>query len=202
MPRTRCENVGCALGQVGFWFYRNDGVIHHCFGSKRHDSSTSWLFNWRSRYSCLAHSRNDFSNVTAICLDETSRKRGHNYVTVFADAYERKVLFAVEGKGSETISAFRQDFELRGGKPENVTEACLDMSEAFKSGLKNEFPMAQQTFDNFHIVQLLNKAVDEVRRQEQKSCPDLKGTRYIWLKNEWNRTEKQSQRFNELREKT
>lgn len=155
---------------------------------------------WRilEHYVDEARSRSDFSNVTAICLDETSRKRGHNYVTVFADAYERKVLFAIEGKGAETISAFRQEFELRGGKPENVTEACLDMSEAFKSGLKSEFPVAQQTFDNFHIIQLLNKGVDEVRRQEQKSCPDLKGTRYIWLKNEWNRTEKQSQRFNEL----
>lgn len=158
---------------------------------------------WRilEHYVDEARSRSDFTDVTAICLDETSRKRGHNYVTVFADAKERKVLFAVEGKGAETISEFRQEFEARGGKAENVSEACLDMSEAFKSGLKKEFPNAQQTFDNFHVIQLLNKAVDEVRRQEQKNCPDLRGTRYIWLKNEWNRTQKQSLLFKELCEK-
>jgi transposase len=34
-----------------------------------------------------------------------------------------------------------------------------------------------------HAVKIVNDAVDQVRRMEQKSRPELKGTRYIWLKN-------------------
>jgi transposase len=40
-------------------------------------------------------------------------------------------------------------------------------------------------------MQLCNKAVDEVRRQEQKQNPLLKKTRYVWLKNRSNLTEHQ-----------
>lgn len=40
-----------------------------------------------------------------------------------------------------------------------------------------------QTFDKFHIMKIINEAVDEVRRQEQKERPELARTRYIWLKN-------------------
>ncbi len=35
-------------------------------------------------------------------------------------------------------------------------------------------------------MQVINKAVDEVRRQEQKDRPELHRTRYIWLKNQKN----------------
>ncbi len=41
-------------------------------------------------------------------------------------------------------------------------------------------------------MQLLGQAVDRVRREEQPTHPELKGRRYVWLKNEWNRTEKQA----------
>jgi transposase len=39
------------------------------------------------------------------------------------------------------------------------------------------------TFDKFHVLKLLNAAVDEVRRREQRERPELKRTRYLWLKN-------------------
>ena len=62
------------------------------------------------------------------------------------------------------------------------------MSAAFIRGLTDQFPKAKLTFDNFHLIQLLTKAVDETRREEQRTHPELKGTRYVWLKNDWNRT--------------
>ena len=48
---------------------------------------------------------------------------------------------------------------------------------------ENEFPEAQITFDKFHVIKVLNDAVDKVRRLELKHCSELKKTRYIWLKN-------------------
>ena len=49
-----------------------------------------------------------------------------------------------------------------------------------------KFPEAQLTFDTFHVMKIINEAVDEVRRSEQKIRPELVGTRYIWLRNQEN----------------
>jgi transposase len=73
------------------------------------------------------------------------------------------------------------------------------MSAAFIRGLGGQFPQAQLTFDNFHLMQLLTAAVDQVRREEQREHPELKGTRYVWLKNAWNRTQEQARTFDQLR---
>ncbi len=158
---------------------------------------------WRvlQHYVEQARAEADFSKVTAVGVDETSRRRGHNYISVFMDLDKEhsRVLFATEGKDARTVEAFKQDLQAHGGKAEQIEEACLDMSAAFISGLTEQFPDVQLTFDNFHLMQLLGKAVDQVRREEQPTHPELKGTRYVWLKNEWNRTEKQVSIFNALR---
>lgn len=160
---------------------------------------------WRvlRHYVEQARAAADFSKVTAIGVDETSRRRGHNYISVFMDLDEQRqrqrVLFATEGKNAQTVAAFKQDLEAHGGRAEQIEEACLDMSAAFIAGLRAQFPEAQLTFDNFHLMKLLGDAVDQVRREEQPTHPELKGTRYVWLKNDWNRTEKQARVFDELR---
>ncbi len=158
---------------------------------------------WRvlQHYVEQARAEADFSKVTAVGVDETSRRRGHNYISVFMDLEEEhsRVLFVTEGKDAGTVRRFKEDLQAHGGKAEQVEEACLDMSAAFIRGLKDQFPNVHLTFDNFHLMQLLGKAVDEVRRQEQRTHPELKRTRYVWLKNEWNHTEEQARIFDELK---
>jgi len=158
---------------------------------------------WRvlQHYVEKAREAADFSQVTAIGVDETSRRRGHNYISVFMDLDEeqRRVLFVTEGKDAGTVQAFKEDLEAHGGQAEQIEEACLDMSAAFIAGLGEQFPNTQLTFDNFHLMQLLGDALDQVRREEQRTHPELKGTRYVWLKNDWNRSEQQARIFDELR---
>lgn len=158
---------------------------------------------WRvlRHYVDEARERQDLSAVTTIGVDETSRSKGHNYITVFMDLAEenRRVVFATEGKNAETVQRFREDLEAHGGRAEQIEEACLDMSAAFVNGLTEQFPRAELTFDGFHLMQLLTDAVDETRRAEQKTRPELQGTRYVWLKNDWNRTAGQQQAFDDLR---
>src|ERR1700759_3391565 len=50
-----------------------------------------------SRYVDLALAEADLSTVTAVAIDETSCRRGHNYLTIAADAKERKAGFGTEG---------------------------------------------------------------------------------------------------------
>lgn len=134
------------------------------------------------RYVDLALDQADFSAVERIAVDETSRAKGHNYVTLVADAEERKVMHVAEGKDAGTIAAFVEDFRQRGGDPARVTSVSIDMSPAFIRGVTDHLPEAQITFDKFHVIAHASKAVDETRRLEQKTDPDLKGLRWTLLK--------------------
>ena len=74
------------------------------------------------------------------------------------------------------------------------------MSPAFISGIQDKFPNASITFDRFHVMKLMNEAVDKVRRAEQSHNALLKKTRYIWLKNPENLTTKQNEKFRSLKD--
>ncbi len=124
-------------------------------------------------------------------IDETSKTKGHDYVTLFVDLEESKTIFVAEGKGSETLEEFKKDLTEHGGKSENITDASIDMSPAFIKGVEENFLNAEITFDKFHIMKIINKAVDEVRKTETKEQDILCGQKYLFLKNRDNLTESQ-----------
>ena len=140
---------------------------------------------WRiiHHYVDKGRSEADYSQVKKVGFDETSSKRGHNYVSLFVDLKGPRVLFATEGKDSSTVERFKQNLIEHKGSAENIGQMCCDMSPAFIKGVREQFPKAKLTFDKFHIMKIINEAVDEVRRQEQKDRPELAKSRYIWLKN-------------------
>lgn len=134
----------------------------------------------------------DLSGLRALGVDETAARRGHNYVSLFVDMEEKKVVYVTEGKDAPTIEAFTGHLAGHGGKPEAVREVVCDMSPAFIAGVERHLPAAAITFDRFHVVKLLNTALDEVRREEQRTEAGLKSTRYLWLKNPGNLTNVQA----------
>jgi transposase len=141
----------------------------------------------------------ELSGVERVGIDETSSRRGHEYVSVFADLDERRGVFCVEGRDHTTVQAFSLFLETHGGDPSKVSEVCQDMSEAFLKGTLTHLPAAEITFDRYHIRQHLSKAVDEVRREESKHHKDLlKNTRYMWLKRPKKLTERQRDLLDEL----
>ncbi|PJN51339.1 hypothetical protein PAEVO_44310 [Paenibacillus sp. GM2FR] len=74
---------------------------------------------------------------------------------------------------------------------------CLPL---FIRGIQGYFPQAEITFDKLHIMKLVNEAVDDVRIQEQKQAPELKHTKYIWLKNESNLKSEQKDTLTRLKD--
>jgi len=141
---------------------------------------------WRllEHYVEEARAAADHSEVTSVGIDETSARRGHDYVSLFMDLGIEKprVLFATEGRDGSTLKRFAQDLSNHGGDPDLVTSVCCDMSPAFMHGVEQHLGNAEITFDRYHVVQQLGAAVDEVRRSERKDRPELTRTRYIWLK--------------------
>ena len=131
----------------------------------------------------LAYQADDPSSVTQLGFDETSRRKGHKYVTVAVDLEQRRVIHVVEGKDANTIKEIKDYLLNKQVEPQQITQASIDLSPAFISGIKKYFPQAEITFDRFHVVKLLNEAMNKVRQQERLEHDELKGHKYTFLKN-------------------
>jgi transposase len=156
---------------------------------------------WRvlDHYVDVAVDAQDLSRLERLGIDETSSRRGQDYVSVFADLDERRAVFVVEGRDQATVQAFSLFLETHGGRAEQVKEVCQDMSEAYLAGTLKHLPGAEITFDRYHIRSHLSAAIDEVRRVEAKHHAGLlKNTRYLWLKRPTNLTERQQDWLDQL----
>ena len=143
----------------------------------------------------------ELGSVLYIGIDELSRRKGHVYVTNVYDLEGKRLLWSGEGRGKETLRAFFAEHGevLR----KQVVAVCCDMWGPYVAVVEEELPGALLVFDKFHIVRLLLEAVDKVRREEarqlKKSNPELLArSRYLWLKNPENLSEKQRARFGYL----
>jgi transposase len=178
MAMVQAMPVAVVARMINEWDTRLWRVIHH--------------------YVEQARQRADHSAVTRVAFDETASRRGHNYVTLFVDLMRRRVLFVADGKDAATVDAFATDLAAHGGDPEAIAEVGIDMSPAFIAGTAQSLPNAAITFDKFHLVKLINEAVEEVRRAEQKNRAELKNSRYLWLKNPPNLSERQRAQLDSL----
>lgn len=146
-------------------------------------------------------SRRDLSRLRYIGVDEVSRRRRHIYHTNVYDLEAKKLIFSVQGRGEEALHAF---FDAIGPvQAARIDGVCCDMWAPYAQVIRARAPQATLVFDKFHVVRYLLDAVNAVRKLEQRalreSAPDLlKGTRFIWLKNPANLTDRQRARLVEL----
>ncbi|WP_128003709.1 ISL3 family transposase [Piscinibacter defluvii] len=138
------------------------------------------------RYVHIAGGLADYSAVTSLAIDETSRSRGHQYVTLAADADARRVVFVGQGRGSGVIAELAEHLDWHGCPPQQIERVSIDMSAAYIKGVGEHLPDARITFDKFHVIAHASAAVDKTRRIEQRADPAagamLKGLRWTLLK--------------------
>jgi len=152
-----------------------------------------------SYYVNKSREKADYSQIKKWWIDETSRKKGHNYITTFINFDTKKVSCIVEWKWSKTIQEIVKDIEKHWWKKENITEVSVDFSKAFTSWINKYLPNASIVYDRYHFMQFLSIALDEVRRTETKSNKLLKWSRYLWLKNPDNLKEDNLLKLEELK---
>jgi len=152
---------------------------------------------WRQidAHVCLARAKESYAQTKVVGIDETSCAKGHSYITLVHDLPERKLIYATPGKDASTVQRFTEDFKAHQGKPESIEVVCIDMSKAFIAGAAKHLPNAAVAFDGFHVVQLANKAVDAVRREEARDESWLKKTRWVWLKDRTKWTAKEQDKM-------
>jgi transposase len=139
---------------------------------------------WRilSHYVDKAVDAADYSGVTQVGVDECSKQKGHQYITTFCDLKESRVVFVSEGRSSGTFRQFRSFLRDKGIDPTQITDLCTDMWEPYQMGAAKKFPDSAITFDRYHLMTLLNRAIDQVRRTEVRTLPLLRNSRWLWLK--------------------
>jgi transposase len=142
------------------------------------------IWNIFSYWINKAFKNDDQAKVETIGIDETSIKKGHNYVTVAVDMDERRVIYVTPGKGSDCIVKLQTHLQKKGVEQNQIKQACIDMSPAYITGIANNFPKAEITFDKFHIIKVINEAMDTVRKLERREFSMLKGYKYVFLKND------------------
>ncbi len=156
------------------------------------------LWQMMKRYVDEALDNMTLEDLKKIGLDETSKAKGHDYITLFVDLISRKIVYITEGKDSQTVADFTSFLSEHGGDPEKITDVSADMSPSFIKGVSENLPNAELTFDKFHILKGINEAVDKVRKAEVKEQCILKNTKFIFLKNHDNLTPNQKVKFDEM----
>lgn len=155
------------------------------------DISNLLKMNWNTLWDIISRQLEkfvprprDLRKLQWIGIDEVSYKKGHQYLTVVVDHLTGRVVHVARGRGEQSIYAFFKRLKRLKAPLEVVT---CDMWSPYLSVVNKFFPDIHIIYDKFHIVNNLNKAIDELRRKEfhlnkQMDPHIIKGTRFILLK--------------------
>jgi transposase len=151
--------------------------------------------------------RREVVDLEYVCVDEKAVGRGHDYVTIVTGVVVGKprVLYVGNGRGEEGLDGFWEWLGPEGCS--RIKAVSMDMGQPYQNSTRRYCPDADLIFDPFHLMKMLNKAVDEVRRQEavMGSGADreaLKKTRQMWLWGEENLPQRYAERFESLKAST
>jgi len=147
----------------------------------------------------LAHRR--WRPLHVVGIDEVSRRKGHQYLTVIYDLDRGQVIWVGRDRTTATMQRF---FTWLGPqRARAIHTVCCDMWAVYLDAVRTHLPQATVVFDRFHLSQYLSRAVDEVRRQtwrrlQGRAKVEFKQTRFLWLTNPQNLRREQRTRLSAL----
>lgn len=167
---------------------------------------TSWENVFRSVKMAVTWglAQRSLEGISAIGVDEVQWQKGHKYLTLVyqIDKHCKRLLWIGKDRTAKTFLGF---FRMLGPeRAASIRFVCSDMWKAFLKVIQKKIPRAVHILDRFHIMALLNKAIDKIRSAEAKRLkqdgyqPVLKHSRWVWLKRVWNLTRNQAVKLKEL----
>ena len=217
MRRVNCKTCGVRIEQVPWAVGKNQLTTAYQIFLAKWAKRLSWkevadVFrtSWQKVYFSVRYvvgyglKNRDLSNITAIGIDEVHFGKEHKYLTVVyqLDQGCKRLLFVGKNRTAKTLLKFFRILDKVAIA--RIKYVCTDMWRAYRKVILKKLPHALHILDRYHIVALLNKAVDEVRRAEVKDLkskgyePVLKNSKYVFLKNPENRTDNQNVKMKEL----
>ena len=138
--------------------------------------------------------------VNYLGMDEFSIRKGHEYMTIFTDLQTGRIIHAVEGRAKENIQPFLDRLSKRA---RNLKAIAMDMSGSYYHAVREALPRVDIVFDRYHVAALINQAIDELRREQQRELEGLgkktlKGNRFLLLTNYDNLSVDRKERLHHL----
>ena len=217
MRRVACPTCGCVVEEVPWgdgkcqltttyrWFlagwakrlsWQEVASVFH----------TTWDAVYRSVHYAVAWGleQRDLTGIKAIGVDEIQWQRGHKYLTLVyqIDAGIKRLLWVAQDRSEDSLRGFF--LTLSDDVRKGIRYLCSDMWKPYLNVLAQEVSDAIHVLDRFHIMQTMNKAIDEVRAGEARRLkqdgyePILKHARWCLLKRRDNLTSKQTVKLVEL----
>lgn len=138
-----------------------------------------------------------------IGIDEKAVKRRHVYFTVICDLEHGTVEHVADEHKVESVQGFFRT--LSPAEIEGIEAVALDMWPPYIAAVAKLLPNAEtkMVFDKFHIMQLVNRGVDMVRKKEHRALradgnEELSRTKFLWLTAEERLSRDQRARFQQL----
>src|SRR5215469_250850 len=217
MRRITCPEHGIVTEKVPWGDGKNTQTVEHrqflanwarrlswketaeCFGTSigKVFRAVKWIVEWGLKH-------RDLSGVTKIGVDEIQRSKGHNYMTLVyqLDAENKRLLGIEKGREEKSLERFfdmcDEGTEGDAKRSLEIEFVCSDMWRQYLNVIEGRCPNALNILDRFHVKGHLTKAVDETRKldvaklQSEKREAVLTKSKYIFLKNPENLTEKQA----------
>jgi transposase len=142
--------------------------------------------------------------VQHVGVDEKAFRKGHSYMTVVCDLDEGVVEHVADDRKAESLGEYFES--LTDEQRQAIQAVAMDMWPAYIKATLEHLPLAADkiVFDRFHILKLMNEAVDKVRKQEHRRLQAagddrLKGTKYLWLYAKEHLPDRHQPTFNTLR---
>jgi transposase len=217
MRRVNCANCGVKVEQVPWCDGKNQLTTSYRWFLANWAKRLSWKgvaeafgTSWQNVFRSVQHAvfwgifQRDLSGIESIGVDEIQYQKGHQYLTLVyqIDQGMKRLLWV--GK-DRTTKTFLQFFRMLGKeRAKKLKFVCSDMWKPYLKVIAKKAGQAVHVLDRFHIMQKMNKAIDEVRAGEARQMeadgyePLLKHSRWCLLKRPENRTEQQTVKLAEL----
>ncbi|HBU22385.1 MAG TPA: hypothetical protein DEB17_00025 [Chlorobaculum sp.] len=151
---------------------------------KRHESLCTSEATWR-HLNFFQHEAGLTARVPRISSPECGLLKLQSVPRAYRDSgftllFEAMIMLMARSMAVKTIATIVGEHDTRIWR---IVHHYVDQARAKEdypavtsSGIGSYFVNAQLSCDKFHVMQIINNAVDEVRRQEQKERPELKKT--------------------------
>ena len=137
-------------------------------------------------------------------VDEKAAGKGQDYITVVSDLDAGTVDYIADERRQASLDGYFEKFTPE--QREQIQAVAMDMWEPFAASVRAYLSEAEDkiVLDRYHLMGYLTKAVDTVRKQENRALfaagdKSLAGSKYLWLYSAENLPARHSDRFAVLR---
>lgn len=130
-----------------------------------------------------------------IGIDEIAMHKGHkDFVVVISDLTNKRVIDVLKDRKKEALELYIDDWSSE--FKDNIESVAIDLWGPYRSVVESKLPNAKAVADRFHVMQNLNKALDNCRKQAKRESDNeeiWKQAKYVVLKNRNDLTEEQEE---------